>query len=189
MWEATSKVDLLYRSSSNPMFLNLRNIERMISRDLPIGQRVILFDNMTGMQTTTTLVEKPNTNTGRPEFIFENGSSFQLNRTGKIMTMTLNNTVKAPKETLDRYEIKVEFRADDQTSFKIPASSTVRYVDGTNSTWAELLDGVISQNRAKPFMVNGMIYVVVKLNNELLQTSLKTEMNRERVIEYPSFGA
>ena len=190
MWKATSRIDFLYRSTNpNPMFIDLKNNEIFRDSTFQVGQRFILFDNMTGMQTTTTLVDKPSTNSGRPEFLFENGSMFQLNRSGRMMNMTLMNIVKAPKETLDRYEVKVEFRADDGTSFKIPASFTVNYVDDTNSTWAELLHGVMTQRTAKPFIVNGAIYVVIKLGNELLQTSLKTETNKERVIKYPSFGA
>jgi hypothetical protein len=39
--------------------------------------------------------------------------------------MNMNSKVKAPKETLDRYEVKVEFVTYHGTSFKIPASGEV----------------------------------------------------------------
>jgi hypothetical protein len=152
MWQATKKMNLLYRST----FIDLKNKETFINavRTLTRGDQAILFDNMTGMQTTTTFVAKPPSHSGRPYFNFENGSWFQINRAQGLMNMNLMNQVKAPKETLDRYEVKVEFVAYDGTSFKIPASSTVNYVDDTESTWVELLDEVNKYRIAKPFIVN-----------------------------------
>ena len=154
------------------------------------GALITLFDNRTGMQTKTTFKNEVSHGygLGRPTLYFKNGSSLQIDRSRYVLNFDLKDQEKAPQKILDRYWIKVEFIADDQRSFKIPASSTVQYVDGTKSTWAELLNDVTTHRIAKPFEVNHIIYVVVQLENTLLQTSLKTVGNKERRIIYPSFG-
>ena len=105
------------------------------------------------------------------------------------MDMTLENTTVAPPETLNQYQVKVEFKSFNGDSFKIPASSRVNYIDGSESTWAELLHRVKTYNTAKPYEVKGVVYVVIQMNDGLRQTSVGTQENLERVIRYPSYGA